>query len=231
MFLEACPLEWVRNRLQTLKLAISCGAKQKIWRVGLLGLTASGAGGSDVIEGDGTTAEEDKGECEGGEGEGEFVSVVTRQSVVEVHLGDSDGEIDADGKSSDPGKQAEQDEQAAKELGKGRKIGGPGWEPEAGDEVGVVVESSENLVGAVDNHDGTESETHDKEREGLQAIEVAHVVPPGGKKVDYSSSRFNGSEPNARLLCRKGRDTSRGSLSMTINAGANRMIAQAANFW
>jgi hypothetical protein len=31
----------------------------------------------------------------------------------------------------------------------------------------VVVESAETLVVSVDKHDGAESETHDKEREGL----------------------------------------------------------------
>jgi hypothetical protein len=34
----------------------------------------------------------------------------------------------------------------------------------------------------VDKHDGAESETHDKEREGLQAIEVAQVVPPAKER-------------------------------------------------
>jgi hypothetical protein len=37
-------------------------------------------------------------------------------------------------------------------------------------------------VVAVDEHDGAESEAHDEEREGLQAIEVAQVIPPARKK-------------------------------------------------
>ena len=146
----------------------------------LFSLTA--AGGADVIEGDGAAAEEDKGKCEGGEGQREFVSAVAHQPVVEVHLGDGYGDIDADGQSCNASEQAEQNEKAAKELGEGREVGGPARESEADDELGMVVQSAENLVGSVDDDDGAEGETHDKEREGLQAIEVAQVVPPAERK-------------------------------------------------
>ena len=135
-----------------------------------------------MIEGDGASTEKDEGKGEGGEGEGQFVSTVARHSVMEVHLGDGDREIDADAEGGYAGEQAEQQEQSAEELGEGREVGRPARESEAGDEVGVVVESAENLVVAVDKHDGAESEAHDEEREGLQAIEVAQVVPPARKK-------------------------------------------------
>jgi len=133
----------------------------------LPGLASATAGGADVIEGDGASTEEDEGKGEGGESEGEFVSTVAGHSAMEVHLGDGDGEIDADTKSRNAGEEAEQHEHSAEELGKGRDIGRPARESEAGDEVSVVVESAENLVVSVDKHDGAESETHDKEREGL----------------------------------------------------------------
>jgi hypothetical protein len=140
-----------------------------------------------VIKGDGAGSEEDEGECEGGQSQGEFVSAVAGHPIVEVHLGDGDGQVDADGSSGHTGEEAEQNEKAAKELGKGRQIGGPGREPEAGDELGMVVESAENLVEAVDSHDGAEGDTHDKEREGLQAIEVAQVIPPAERRIAYRS--------------------------------------------
>ena len=106
---------------------------------------------------------------------------------MEVHLGDGDGEIDADAESRNPGEEAEQHEHSAEELGKGRDVCRPARKSEAGDEVGVVVESAENFVVSVDKHDGAESETHDKEREGLQAIEVAQSGSSGERKIDYSS--------------------------------------------
>jgi hypothetical protein len=145
------------------------------------------AGGADVVEGDGATAEKNEGESKGGESEGEFVSTVTGQSVVEVHFGNGDGEIDADGKGGDASEEAEQNEQPAEELREGGEISRPARKSEAGDQVRVVVKATENLVVTVDEHDGTQGETHEKEREGLQAIEVAHVIPPAERKIDYSS--------------------------------------------
>jgi hypothetical protein len=193
----------------------------------LPGLAAAAAGGADVIEGDGAGAEEDEGKCEGGESQGEFVSSVARESIMEVHLGDGDGEIDADAKSSNAGEQAEQQEQSAEELSKGRDVGGPARESEAGDEVGVVMESAENLVVSMDKHDGAESEAHDEEREGLQAIEVAHEVPPTERKIDYSSGTWEGSGVGGGAVCpaaAKGRSScarpdSRGRLSPHFKIG------------
>ena len=116
-----------------------------------------------MIESDRTCAKKDEGEGEGGQRQREFVSAVAHQSVVEVHLGDGDGEIDADGKSSHAREQAQQDEQAAKEFSEGRKIGGPGRESEAGDELSMVLQSAENFVVSVTGHDGAESEAHNEE--------------------------------------------------------------------
>jgi hypothetical protein len=114
-----------------------------------------------VIEGDGATAEKNKGECKCGKSEGEFVSAVAHHPVVEVHLGDGDGQIEADGKSGHAREKAYENEQAAKEFGKGGEIGCPGWESQAGDELGMVVKSSENFVGSVADYDGAKSQAHD----------------------------------------------------------------------
>jgi hypothetical protein len=145
-----------------------------------------------VVEGDGAAAEEDEGEGESGHGEGKFVSAVAHQAVVKVNLGDGDGQIDANGESGRTGEQTEQDEQAAKEFGEGGEVGGPARETEGGDEVGVVVKSAEDLVVSVADHDSAKSEAHDEEREGLQAIEVAQVVPPAERKIDYSTGADEG---------------------------------------
>ena len=137
-----------------------------------------------MVEGDGTSAKENDGEGESGQGEGELVSAVTHESIVKVHLGDGDRHIDADGQGCNASEQAEQNEKAAKELGEGREVGGPGGEPEAGDELNMVVKSAEDLVVSVIDKHGAESEPHNEERERLQAIEVAQVSLLRERKID-----------------------------------------------
>jgi hypothetical protein len=145
-----------------------------------------------MVESDGAAAEEDEGECEGGQCQGEFVSAGAHQSVVEVDLGDGDGQIDEDGESSYTSEQAEEDEQSAKKLCEGGEVGSPARESEAGDEVGVVVKSAEKVVISVAEHDSAQGEAHDKKRQGLQAVEVAQVVPPSERRIDYSSGAVEG---------------------------------------
>src|SRR5580700_5624651 len=106
---------------------------------------------------------------------------------MEVHLDYGDGEVDADSEGRDACEQAEQDKDGAKEFGEGRDVGGPGRETEAGDKLSVVVESAENFVVSVDEHDGAQGEAHDEECEKLQAIEVAHVVPPWKRRIKITA--------------------------------------------
>jgi hypothetical protein len=49
----------------------------------------------------------------------------------------------------------------------------------------VSVKSAEDLVVTVDQHDGAQGEAHDEEREGLQAVEKAHVIPPAERRIAY----------------------------------------------
>jgi len=125
------------------------------------------AGSADVIEGDGAASQEDESECERGQSQREFVSAVAHQTVVEVDFDDGDAEVDTDGKSSHASEQAQQDEQAAEEFGEGGEVGGPGRESEAGYKLSMVVESPENLVVSVVEHDGAQGEAHDQECERL----------------------------------------------------------------
>src|SRR5208282_4845983 len=124
----------------------------------------------------------DKGESESGQSQGELGSAVADQSVVEVHLGDSHGEIDADGESSHASEKAQQDEQAAREFCEGREVGRPARESEAGDQVGMVVKSAEDLVVPDVEYDRAQGKAHEEKSEGLQAIEVAQGVPPAERK-------------------------------------------------
>lgn len=129
-----------------------------------------------MIECDGACTEEDETEGKGSEREREFVTPIAHQSVMKVDFGDGDGQIDANGKSREAGEQADQHKDAAKKFGKGGKICGPAGEPEAGDELNMVVESTENFMVSVSDHDGAQGKAHDKESQGLQAIKVAQVA-------------------------------------------------------
>jgi hypothetical protein len=129
-----------------------------------------------VVESYGAAAEENEAECQGGQAQREFVSAVAHQSIVEVEFNDGNGEIDADGEGSHAREQAQQDEQAAKEFGKGGEVRGPSREPEAGDKLGVVMKSAEDLVVAVVEHNGAQGKAHDEECEGLQTVEVAQAI-------------------------------------------------------
>ena len=151
----------------------------------LLGFSAS-AGGANVVEGDGASAEEDEAKGQRGQRQREFVAAVAQQSVMEVYFCDSHRQIDADGKSGAAGEQPEEHEEAAKELGKGGEIRHPGRESKAGDDLNVVVKSTEDLLISVSDHHGAEGQAHDEKSERLQAIEVAQMVPPAERGIDYS---------------------------------------------
>ena len=103
--------------------------------------------------------------------------MLAHQSVVKVDFSDGNGQIDADGESGGPGEQAKEHEQTTEKLREGGKISGPRGQSEAGDEVSMLLKSTENLVVSVSDHDGAKGETHEKKCEGLQAIEVAQGVP------------------------------------------------------
>jgi hypothetical protein len=57
----------------------------------------------------------------------------------------------------------------------------------------MVVESAEDFVISVADHDGAEGEAHDEEREGLQAVEVAQTRSSGERNIDYSRGTEEGS--------------------------------------
>ena len=119
----------------------------------LFKFTAS-AGGADVVESDGASTEENKAKGHGGQAEREFITSGTGHTVVQVNFQDGNGQIDADAEGGDASEQTDQQEQSAEEFGVGGKIGAPGGKAEAGDHFDVVVESPENFVVAVNQHDG-----------------------------------------------------------------------------
>ena len=135
-----------------------------------------------MVKGDGAAAKENQGKGERGQSEREFVAAVAHQSIVEVHLGDGYAQVDADREGSEASEQAQQHEEATQELGKGREIGSPGGQSKAGDQLRMVVKTTEDFGVSVADHDGAQSQAHDEECERLQAIEIAQVVPPGEKQ-------------------------------------------------
>jgi hypothetical protein len=126
-----------------------------------------------VVQSNGAGAEEDQSKSQSGYRERELDSVITGQSIVQVHLPDRDAEIYADGKSRDAGEESRQDEQAAQEFREGRNVAQPAGKTETGHEIGVVMQAAENVMVAMHDHDGAQGEAHEKKREWLQAFRVA----------------------------------------------------------
>jgi hypothetical protein len=157
-------------------------------------------GRADVVEGDGSSAEKDKGEGKGGESHSEAVSVISDQPVVRGYLPDRDTHIDANSESGCASEQAEQHEQTSEELGEGRKIPAPCGQTEAADELNVMVQSAENLVIAEVDHDCAESEAHDEKSERLQTIQKAQTSSSGRRQHRLQQLR-EGREGSEVLGC------------------------------
>jgi hypothetical protein len=126
-----------------------------------------------VVQGDGTSAEKDQSKGQSGHRERELESVIAGQSIVQVHFPDRDAEVHADGESRDAGKESSKYQQAAKEFREGRNVAQPVGKTETRDEVGVMMQASENFVVAMHDHNGAQGQTHEKKRKGLQAFRVA----------------------------------------------------------
>ncbi len=154
-----------------------------------------------MIECDWTRAEKNEAEGQSRNRQWELISALPYQSVVEVHLGDGDGKIDADRESGDSGEQTDEHENTAKEFGKCGKIGGPAGKTEAGDELNVVMKSAENFVISVAGHDGAEGQTHYQKGEGLQAIEVAQVSSSGRRTHRLQQESGRGKRSQLIVAC------------------------------
>lgn len=135
-----------------------------------------------MIEGDRTAAKKDKGEGKCSESEGELVPAISHQSVMEMHLRNRNRHVDADGKSGNPSEQPQQNKETAQEFREGGEISTPCWKSEAGNELHMVVKPAEHLVVSVVEKNNSQGETHDEQGQGLQAIEVAQIIPPARKK-------------------------------------------------
>ena len=99
--------------------------------------------------------------------------MVARQAVVQIYLPDRDAKVNANGQRGGASEKAGQQEYPAQELRKRGNVTGPGGQAEAGHKLGVLMQASENFVGAVDDHNGTQGKSHDQKRKWLQAFEVA----------------------------------------------------------
>jgi len=142
-------------------------------RPSLFPSAARTASAKDVINGEGASSEENQAEGERRKGEGKLVTSVAGEPIVQVHFPDRNHQIDADGECRRPGEESNQNEQASKKFGKGGQVSGPTGQSQAGYELYVVMEPSEDFVIAVSDHDGAQREAHGEESEWLQTIEVA----------------------------------------------------------
>src|SRR5579863_8419842 len=91
-----------------------------------------------------------------------------------MHFPDRDAQVYADGEGGGASEESRQHEQSPQELSERRNVAGPGGQPQAGHEFGVVMQTAEDFVGAMHDHNGTQSKAYDKKRKWLQAFEVAH---------------------------------------------------------
>jgi hypothetical protein len=154
-----------------------------------------------VVEGDGAPAEKDKGERKGGQGQSEAVSVVRDEPVMRGYLPDSDAHINANGESSYTGKQAKHHEQAAEEFGEGGEVRAPGGQAKAADQLNMVVQSAENLVVTIVNHDRAQSQAHDEKSERLQTIQEAQASSSGKRqhRLQHSEERREASPQGPKV--------------------------------
>jgi hypothetical protein len=100
--------------------------------------------------------------------------MIARQAVVQMHFPDRDAKVNANGKRGDAREKSSQQEYPAQEFSERGNVTGPAWQAEAGHKVGVMMQASENFVGAVHDHNGTQGNSHDEKRKWLQTFKVAH---------------------------------------------------------
>ncbi len=127
----------------------------------------------DMIEGDGTASKEDQDKGKRGDGKRKFIAVVAGESVVPVYFPDCDEEIDQQDEGGGASEESRQNQNAAQKLGEGRDIAQPCGQSQAGDELRMVLQASEDLMVTVGDHDHSQGQTHHHKSKGLQAIEVA----------------------------------------------------------
>lgn len=116
-----------------------------------------------VVKGNGTSSKENQGEGQGGDGEGELISGAiggADQSIVQVHFPDSDKHIDENGERCSPSEKSKQDHQPAEEFREGGNIAQPCGQAETGHHLGMVMQSAENLVIAMRDHNGAQGQAH-----------------------------------------------------------------------
>ena len=154
-----------------------------------------------MIECDRTRAEKNQAEGQSRKRQWKLVTALPHQAVVEVHLGDGDGKIDADSESSDSCEQADEHENTAKEFGKCGEISGPAGKTKAGDELNVMMKSTENFEISVASHHGAEGQTHYQKGEGLQAIKVAQVISSGRRIHRLQEERGRGKRSQLIVAC------------------------------
>jgi hypothetical protein len=79
-----------------------------------------------------------------------------------MHFDDGHSHVDADGECGCAGEQAGDNEQSAEKFGERGKVAGPCGKAQAGYELGMMMESAEDFVRAVDEHDDSQGETHEQ---------------------------------------------------------------------
>lgn len=150
---------------------------------GYFSASTSSTASQNVVQRDRAGSKEDQGKSQRGCDQGELESVLTCESIVQMHFPDCDAEIDENGEGRGSSEKSCQQANAAQEFRKRRNVAGPGWQAEACDKFGMMMQATKNLMVAVHDHNGTEGKAHEQKRKWLQAFEVAQGSSEGNDPI------------------------------------------------
>src|SRR5438105_15522189 len=104
-----------------------------------------------------------------------FVSAITHQPILEMHFPDGDRHFDDERGCEEARKQSKHNGDSAEKFGRRGKICQPLWKAERAHEIHVMMKPAPYLVITMRDHDRSQNEPHDEQREGLQPVEKIHV--------------------------------------------------------
>lgn len=130
-----------------------------------------------------TAAKENQSERQGRQGQWKLNSAIARETIVNMHFGDSGGHVDANRECRGAGEETDKNQQTSEELCKRREICRPAGQAETLHKLNMVMKSAENFVITVDDKNNAQGQAHNKKGKRLQTIEVAQVFPPCEKQT------------------------------------------------
>src|SRR5437588_3195548 len=104
-----------------------------------------------------------------------FVSAITHQPVLKMYFPDGDRHFDDERGCEEARKQSKHNCDSAEKFRPRGKICQPLWKTERAHEIHVMMKPAPYLVITMRDHDRSQNEPHDEQREGLQPVEKVHT--------------------------------------------------------